>query len=179
MNRTVVIFVGIVVFSGCLLALAGEPVGEGGSYVPKQEGVQQGQKETGTSFKNYIENIYRQQGNQLSMQLGQQGLDAAMIANGTWQLQGQVQTVAGVMPYNAVETWQWDPKQGILYINGWIWKGRSAGNYIQVQTQIETGAQTMLTIQFLSNNEAICNMNVGATQQYSPCIGQYRAVRRQ
>lgn len=175
---SIVLMLVVVLFS-CLSVRAGEPVGEGGSYVPKQEAETESQQTNEPSIKTFIENIYKQQGQQLLGQWGQQELDAAKMADGTWQLQGQIQTVAGTLPYSATETWKWDAKQGILYINGWMWRGKTAGNYLQVQTQIETGARAMLTIQFLDQNNAVCSMNVGATATLSPCMGQYRAVRVQ
>lgn len=132
------------------------------------------------ALQNIIENVYTQQGHQLWGQWGQQGVDAAKAVNGTWQIQWQIQTTMGTQPYSATETWTYDAKRGIFYDGaGWMWRGRSAGNYLQVQTQLATGAQAMLTIQFLSNNEAVGNMNVSATRNLSPCMGQFRAVRVQ
>lgn len=179
MRKTAFVFILIYLVFECLIAVAVDPVGEGGSYVPKQEGETASQQTNVPSAKTSIGDMYKEKQQQLSWQWEQQGLDVAKIVDGTWQLQGQVQTVMGVLPYQAVETWKWDAKQGILYVNGWMWRGKIAGNYLQVQTQIETGAQSMLTIQFIDNNNAVCNLNVGATATLSPCMGQYRAERMQ
>lgn len=179
MRKMAFIFVIFVLVLSCLPAIAVDPVGEGGSYIPKQEGEKVSQETNEPSAETFIGNMYKEKSQQLLWQQDQQGLDAAQAVNGTWQLQGQIQTVAGILPYLATETWRWDAKQGILYVNGWMWRGKIAGNYIQVQTQIETGARAMLTIQFLSKDEAVCSLNVGATATLSPCMGQYRATRVQ
>lgn len=179
MKSFIAIFVIVVLAFSCLPAVAVDPVGEGGSYVPKQEGAAESQEKNEPSIKTFVEDIYKKQTKELSWQGGEQGLDAARIATGTWQMQGQIQTVAGILPYVATETWKWDEKQRILWVNGWMWKGKTQGNYIQVQTQIETGAQAMLTVQFTDNNNAVCSLNVSATANYSPCMGQYRATRVQ
>lgn len=133
------------------------------------------QKAARPFVQNMIDAISVQQQQQL---WGQQGVDAARVVNGTWQTQWQIQTVMGTVPYTSTETWRWDARQGIFYDGaGWMWKGKTAGNYLQVKTRLVSGADAMLTIQFQSNNEAVGSMSVSATKNLSPVYGQFRATR--
>lgn len=133
------------------------------------------------SFQIAIENAFVQQGQQFTWgQQTPQGVDAAAAVNGTWQVQYQIQTVVGVAPYSATETWRYDARQGIFYDgSGWMWRGKTAGSYLQVRTQLVTGAPAMMTVQFLSNNEAVGNINVSGTRNLSPVMSQIRAIKVQ
>lgn len=137
-------------------------------------------EESKPSIQAAMENAFIQQGQKSWMQWGAQGVDAAQAANGTWQVDYQIQTVMGTVPQSATETWRWDARQKIFYDGaGWMWKGKTAGNLLQVKTKLVSGANAMLTIEFISNNEAVGSINVSGTATLSPCMGQFRAVRAQ
>lgn len=174
MKKIIFVFVAVFVLLNILPVMATEPVGEGGSYVPKQEA----ETTEKPSIQSTIESALSQQ--KLISSWGQQVVDAAKAVNGTWQVQGYVYFSMGTMPYNAVERWTYDARSGKYYDSaGWQWDAKAAGNYLQATTKLQTGSQAMITMQFLSNNEAVVRINVSQCGNMPACMSELKAVRMQ
>jgi hypothetical protein len=118
------------------------------------------------------------QGLQKQMIGQEQMVDAARAVNGTWQTEGTVYLVTGVMPHSAVETWRYDAGKGIFYDGGgWMWGARTSGPILQAMTRAASGSLCMMTIYFQSYDDATWSLNVQAQGKMPPCRSEGRARR--
>jgi len=107
-------------------------------------------------------------------------IDAAAVVNGTWNQQGIIIFPLVTQPIAGIVNWRLE--HGEFYENGNKYQNcQVAGNVIQAETTLPTGARMVLSIQFLNTNEAIVKSFVFQSPdgRHSAGQGETRALRVQ